>query len=91
MDYNKDIEKLFKESPTFSSSKEVDKLYDMFLRMLQEIAVLKEKLYALEIGLKEKGIDSDELLNEINKHESHVQELIKHHKEMISRVISNIK
>ena len=62
MDYNKDIEKLFKESPTFSSSKEVDKLYDMFLRMLQEIAVLKEKLYALEIGLKEKGIDSDELI-----------------------------
>ena len=55
MDYNKDIEKLFKESPTFSSSKEVDKLYDMFLRMLQEIAVLKEKLYALEIGLKEKA------------------------------------
>ena len=54
MDYNKDIEKLFKESPTFSSSKEVDKLYDMFLRMLQEIAVLKEKLYALEIGLKKK-------------------------------------
>ena len=80
MDYNKDIEKLFKESPTFSSSKEVDKLYDMFLRMLQEIAVLKEK-----------GIDSDELINEINKDESHVQELIKHHKEMISRVISNIK
>ena len=72
MDYNKDIEKLFKESPTFSSSKEVDKLYDMFLRMLQEIAVLKEKLYALEIGLKEKGIDSDELINEINKDESHL-------------------
>ena len=47
MDYNKDIEKLFKESPTFSNSKEVDKLYDMFLRMLQEIAVLKEKLYDL--------------------------------------------
>ena len=82
MDYNKDIEKLFKESPTFSSSKEVDKLYDMFLRMLQEIAVLKEKLYALEIGLKEKGIDSDELINEINKDESHVQELIKHHKSL---------
>ena len=90
MDYNKDIEKLFKESPTFSSSKEVDKLYDMFLRMLQEIAVLKEKLYALEIGLKEKGIDSDELINEINKDESHVQELIKHHKTVpLSKAGSN--
>ena len=88
---NKEIEKLLSESPGFSDSPEVDILYDMFLRMLQEIAVLQEELYMLKVGLEKKGIDLEEIKQAINEEESHAKDLIEQHKEMLSRVIKDLK
>ena len=46
------IKGLSEDSPVFSDIPEVDKLYDMLLRTLQELTVLQEELFAIKLALK---------------------------------------
>ena len=46
------IKGLLEDSPVFSDISEVDKLYDMLLRTLQELTVLQEELFAIKLALK---------------------------------------
>ncbi len=90
MSHNKEIEKLLSDSPNFSNSPEVDKLYDMFLRMLQEFSVLREELYSLKTALKQNGLNIEEAMQEINDQEEHVTSLIEQHREMLKRIIKDL-
>ena len=51
------IKGLLEDSPVFSDISEVDKLYDMLLRTLQELTVLQEELFAIKLALKNNNIE----------------------------------
>ncbi len=84
------IKGLLEDSPVFSDILEVDKLYDMLLRTLQELTVLQEELFAIKLALKKNNIEIDEIVNDISNNPTHIETLIEQHKEMIKKVIGDL-
>ena len=84
------IKGFLEDSPVFSDIPEVDKLYDMLLRTLQELTVLQEELFAIKLALKKKNIEIDEIVNDISNNPTHIETLIEQHKEMIKKVIGDL-
>ena len=84
------IKGLLEDSPVFSDIPEVDKLYDMLLRTLQELTVLQEELFAIKLALKKNNIEIDEIVNDISNNPTHIETLIEQHKEMIKKVIGDL-
>ena len=84
------IKGLSEDSPVFRDIPEVDKLYDMLLRTLQELTVLQEELFAIKLALKKNNIEIDEIVNDISNNPTHIETLIEQHKEMIKKVIGDL-
>jgi hypothetical protein len=89
-----DLEKIlaFKDNlPAFTGNPAVDKLYEMLMRTLQELAVTREEVRTLQLLLKENGMDPDKIFDALSDQPEEVEARLKAHKKMIIRVIGDLE
>ncbi len=77
-------------SPVYTGSELVDRLYDMVLRLTQELAVTREEVGVLRRILTEAGLDTPETRGSILSSEDFRGEQLEAHKALVARVVGDL-
>ena len=78
------------DSPVYTGSEHVDRLYDMVLRLTQELAVTREEVGILRRILAEAGLDTPETRGNILGSEEFRREQLEAHKALAARILGNL-